>query len=226
MNITKRIVLFGAAIAISLCAAPDAYSQESPIAIVATINNGTVTVSPKDNKIGDDVTVTFAPPTYGGNEYVPDLALDFDGCYDSEGNLISKEQSFTIKAEKVMALTGSFSMTPRVTKARGYYRVLSCYNAPLRVSGNATISISTTTTTLTAKSVHADITNIKNPLGHSIGRDDSKALNRNFYDDPAAILYMEGTLNSSNSQTYKVGNTVLDKVSMTAQGISLFDVIK
>ncbi|MDE6574939.1 MAG: hypothetical protein K2L84_06385 [Muribaculaceae bacterium] len=193
-------------------------------AVTATTSVGTVTVTPKENKIGDEVTVTFTPPTYGGNEYVPDLALDFDGCYDSEGNLISTEQSFTIKAEKMMDLTGSFSMTPRVTKAKGYYRVLSCYNAPIRVSGNAPISINASSTS--AVSVHADITNIKNPLGHSIGRDDTKALNRNFYDDPAAILYMEGTLNSSNSASYKVGNTVLDNVSMTAQGISLFDVIK
>lgn len=116
---------------------PSAYSYTAvfgaPSAVNITSSDlalGTVTINNPDNKIGDSVTVTatLTEPWAGGMGTKKwSKSHTFDGWYDEDGNLVSKDAKYTFKIEQPVSLTARFSWRQFVT-GPGYYRVRYSYN--------------------------------------------------------------------------------------------------
>lgn len=185
---------------------------------------GSATINKLENAIGDEVTVTanvpFIPSTTSiFPADVPNWAIKFLGWFDESDNLVSKDKAYTFTVSKKTALTAKFMFKPGLTKAEGYYRVKSGWNAALRVSGNFSVNVTG------QEQFYGDLDLIRNPEGRGYGYSNHKASCRyngdphnNIYSDAGTIMYVKGTLNQATSASYNKEADVITNVEISNQG--------
>lgn len=99
----------------------------APSAVTVSVNDpalGSVTIDKFDNAVGDQITVTAAKIRVRNSEMGAHYskAHVFEGWYDSNGNLVSKDLKYTFKITEPTNLTARFSLDKFIT-GEGYYRV-------------------------------------------------------------------------------------------------------
>lgn len=185
---------------------------------------GTATIDNPDNVPGDVVTVStravYNTPELSsiGAINIPNRNFIFQHWEDSDGNIVSYEKTFSLTVEKEMSLTPVYDNPSTIKKATGYYRIMSCFNAPLSLVGQFPLNFSNN------QVLWGDINFVRNPEG--LGGTSTKGYGygtNNIYNDPSQIIYVSGTLNSSNAQQYNSGKDVLTKAVLSAQGKSTSD---
>lgn len=203
------------------------FGEPNAVKVANDASGCTVKIDKIQNKIGDEVTIEAIAPynisttsIFPANT-VPNRAYKFLGWYDENDELFSSEAICKFVADKKYTLTAKFELTPAITKAAGYYRVKSGWNATLRVSGNFSIDVTG------QEQFYGDLDLIRNPEGYGYGYSNHKTNCRyngdpheNIYSDAGTVMYVAGTLNQSNVNSYTSGKDVLTNVELIGQGVN------
>ena len=109
---------------------------ERPALVLNIINSGlgTATISKRENRIGDEVTLTASlkkEPRYGCRH----LMSEFIGWQNADGEIISKDLTYTFRIEKEDEITAVFG-DRNALKQSGYFRVRNIFNRVLTIVGN------------------------------------------------------------------------------------------
>lgn len=199
---------------------------------------GTATVEPADNTVGSTVTLTakYVVPRDAGDwgltKNHPSRSVKFVGWFNSQGELLSEDATFTYVVEKAGTLEARYERE-FVLKADennniyGYYRL----NSPLQsagikndanyflcVTGNFAPNMGTD---IKSRYVRGGIEFNNMPKGSSfvLAESNGYAQSEAVYSDAGSILYLTGTatkdLNTTKAQTQVVQNLVAE-----AQGVS------
>lgn len=99
----------------------------APSAVTVLSNNetlGSATIDKLDNKIGDKVTITAAKIRVRNSEMGAHYskAHKFEGWYDKDGNLVSRDLKYTFTITESNSYTARFSLGKMIT-GPGYYRI-------------------------------------------------------------------------------------------------------
>ncbi|MDE6574940.1 MAG: hypothetical protein K2L84_06390 [Muribaculaceae bacterium] len=198
------------------------FGPEGMLKVVPT-TLGTVSIDKPDNVLGDVVTVSTRAQLNDceavniGAVNVVNRNFIFRHWKDGDGNIVSYEKTFSLTVEKAMTLTPVYDNPSTVTKSSGYYRVMSGFSAGLRIAGEVSINYNENT------QLWGDINYVRNPEGTGYGYDKSKV--NNIYNDPALIIYMTGTLQSSGAASYSANKDVMTNIVLSGQGKKTTDFI-
>lgn len=109
---------------------------ERPAVTLNVVNSGfgTATISKRENKIGDEVTLTATlnkVSQYGCRH----LMAEFIGWQNAEGEIVSTDMSYTFTITKEDEITAVFR-DKNSLKQSGYFRVRNIFNRVLTIVGN------------------------------------------------------------------------------------------
>ena len=170
----------------------------------AEIKNGT-------NAIGENITVKAAylyhVPVDGDNyRNIFSKSVKFEGWFDENGNIQSKDLEYTFKITKITNLTARFSWSPFITQTDGYYFVRSAIGRSSKGYVNV-ISDYSPNFSLTDRNLSGCMETVYND---------------SYISDPACVLRIKGS-NYANHSYFPSQKTVLKNVELIGQGISTKD---
>ena len=102
---------------------------------------GAPTISPEENRVGDEVTLMYKLPNLPKYANVKNVMLEFSHWEDGEGNILSYDQTFKTIVEKecqYMAVLKELGEVPQVGK---YYRIRTFSNRVLTIEGGYKFSM-------------------------------------------------------------------------------------